>query len=108
MRDHWRVTAQSAHWRLEGLKLLALLFDGIETSGQTLVVALGVAEDRTKHVLGLRQGATENTAMVQALLEDLIDRRLDLRRRYLVVIDGAKALRAEVECIFAERAEVQR
>ena len=39
--------------RLEELRLVTLLFDGIETAGQTLVVALGVAEDGTKHVLGL-------------------------------------------------------
>ena len=46
--------------------------------------------------------------MVRALLEDLVERGLDLRRCYLVVIDGGKALRAGVERIFGAQAEVQR
>src|SRR5215472_17421161 len=63
---------------------------------------------REKHVLGVWQGATENTTVVTGLLEDLVDRGLDLQRRYLVVIDGSKALRAGVERVFGEQAEVQR
>lgn len=94
--------------RLEELALVALVVDGIEVAGQTLVVALGVAADGRKHVLGLWQGATENTTVVKALLEDLVERGLDCERRYLVVIDGAKALRAAVERVFGARAEVQR
>ena len=94
--------------RLENLKLVALLIDGIEFAGQVMVVALGVAEDGAKHVLGLWQGATENAAVVKALLEDLVERGLDRTRRYLFVIDGSKALRAGVERVFGEQAEVQR
>jgi len=59
-----------------------------------LVVALGVDEGGIKHILGLWQGATENTTVVRMFLEDLVNRGLDTQRRYLVVIDGAKALRA--------------
>lgn len=36
------------------------------------------------------------------MLNDLVDRGLDLQRRYLV-IDGSKALRAEVECVFGDQ-----
>ena len=68
---------------------------GIETSGK-------------KHVLGLWQGATENTAVVKDLLEDLVARGLSTERRYLFVIDGAKALRAAIKRVFGSRAEVQR
>jgi transposase-like protein len=46
--------------------------------------------------------------VVQGLLEDLVDRGLDLKRRYLVVMDGSKALRAGVERVFGEQVEVQR
>jgi len=94
--------------RLESLDLVALLIDGIEFAGQVMVVALGVAADGTKHVLGLWQGATENAAVAKALLEDLVERGLDPERRYLIVIDGSKALRAAVERLFGARAEVQR
>jgi putative transposase len=94
--------------RLEDLHLVALLIDGIEFAGQVLVVALGLAENGTKHILGLWQGATENTTVVKALLEDLVARGLDPERRYLWVIDGSKALRAGIERVFGARAEVQR
>jgi putative transposase len=94
--------------RLEDLKLVVLMIDGIHFGGQVLVVALGIPEGGEKHVLGVWQGATENTTVVKGLLEDLVERGLDLQRRYLVVIDGSKALRAGVERVFGEQVEVQR
>jgi len=111
-RHFVRATANQLHElcerRLEKLNLVALLIDGIEFAGRTLIVALGVEESGTKHVLGLWQGATENATVCKALLEDLVERGLNGERRYLVVIDGSKALRAAVEKVFGERAEVQR
>ena len=44
--------------------------------------------------LGVRQRATDNTTVVQGLLENLVDRGLDRQRRYRVVMDGSKALPA--------------
>lgn len=111
-RHFVRATAQQLQQlcerRLEGLGLVALLIDGLECAGQTLVVALGVDAEGKKHVLGLWQGATENTTVVKALLEDLVERGLDRSRRFLVVIDGAKALRAAVDRVFGAETQVQR
>ena len=94
--------------KLGDLDLAAILIDGIHLGKQVLVVALGVEITGQKHVLGLWQGATENTTVVKELLEDLVARGLSTERRYLFVIDGAKALRAAIERVFGERAEVQR
>ncbi len=94
--------------RLEKLNLVALLIDGIEFTGQTLIVALGVEESGVKHVLGLWQGATENATVCKALLEDLVVRGVNPERRYLFVLDGSKALRAAVEKVFGSHSEVQR
>jgi putative transposase len=94
--------------KLDGLDLVAILIDGIHLGKQVLVVALGIENTGKKHVLGLWQGATENTAVVKDLLEDLVARGLNTERRYLFVIDGAKALRAAIERVFGARAEVQR
>jgi transposase-like protein len=94
--------------RLEKLNLVALLIDGIEFAGQTLIVAFGVEEKGSKHVLGLWQGATENATVTKALLEDLVARGLDPQRHYLFVLDGSKALRAAVEKVFGTRVQVQR
>lgn len=94
--------------KLDGLDLVAILIDGIHLGKQVLVVALGIETAGKKHVLGLWQGATENTVVVKDLLEDLVARGLHPERRYLFVIDGAKALRAAIERVFGTRAEVQR
>ena len=94
--------------KLSDLDLVAILIDGIHFGKQVLVVALGIQTSGEKEVLGLWQGATENTTVVKELLEDLVARGLDPERRYLFVIDGAKALRAGIERVFGERAEVQR
>lgn len=89
---------------------MALLIDGIEFAGQTLIVPLGLEENGTKHVLGLWQGghAERHATVVKALLEDLVARGIDAERRYLFVLDGSKALGAAVEKVFGERAQVQR
>lgn len=42
------------------------------------------------------------------LLEALVAGGLNTERRYLLVIDGAKALRVAIARVFGERAEVQR
>lgn len=94
--------------KLDGLDLVAILIDGVHVGKQVQVVVLGIENTGEKQVLGLWQGATENTTVVKELLEDLVARGLKQDRRYLFVIDGAKALRAGIERVFGERAEVQR
>src|ERR1019366_9538766 len=94
--------------KLGELDLVAILIDGIHMGKHVLVVALGIENTGKKHVLGLWQGATENTTVVKELLEDLVARGLSTERRYLFVIDGAKSLRAGIERVFGERPEVQR
>ena len=61
-----------------------------------------------KHVLGLREGATENAAACKALLAELIERGLPTEQTLLVVIDGAKALRKAVAETLGEHALIQR
>ena len=39
-----------------------------------VLAAVGVDAQRDKHIFGLREGATENTAAVRALLADLVER----------------------------------
>src|ERR1700681_4389824 len=51
--------------KLNELELVAVLIDGIHLGQQVLVVALGIDSGGNKHVLGLWQGATENTTVVQ-------------------------------------------
>lgn len=88
--------------------LVGLLIDGQYFRRQCLIVALGVDQQGKKHVLGLWQGATENSTLVRELLADLRERGLHTEAAILVVVDGAKALYKGVRDVFGERALVQR
>ena len=77
---------------LTGLALVAVMIDGLHFADHVVLAAVGIESNGHKQVLGLREGATENTASCKALLADLIERGLDPNRAILVVIDGAKAL----------------
>jgi putative transposase len=94
--------------RLDDVRLAVLMLDGIELKGRTNVVALGITTDGVKIPLGLWEGSTENKTVATALLSDLVDRGLDVEQGVLVVIDGAKALRAAVRAVLGERTPVQR
>ena len=61
-----------------------------------------------KHPLGLVEGATENTAVVQALIDNLIERGLDPTVCRLFIIDGAKALSKVTRRTFGAHTPIQR
>ncbi|HEX7425269.1 MAG TPA: transposase [Terriglobales bacterium] len=62
----------------------------------------------TSHVLGIQQGATENAAVVEDLLQQLVARGVRPEAKRLFVIDGAKALRAAIYRVFGPQHPVQR
>jgi putative transposase len=94
--------------RLDKTRLCALLIDATPFEGQQMVAALGIAPDGRKMILGLRQGATENTTVVGELLGDLVTRGLDFSEPRLYVLDGGKALTAAVKKHAGESAAIQR
>ena len=93
---------------LSELTIVALLLDGVEIAGHTMIVALGIDAKGHKHPLGLREGTTENKGVCRGLLSNLIERGLDFRDGILVVIDGGMGLRAAVNSVFGRLALVQR
>ena len=77
-----------------------------------MMVALGIGCDGRKAVLGLREGATENTAVVNGLLIELVERGRDFSTPRLYILDGGKVLHAAVrrqagEAAFIQRCQVQ-
>ena len=94
--------------RLEELDLLVVQIDGLHVGDHVMVAAIGIDAGGEKHVLGLAEGATENTATVQALLDNLIDRGLDPERPRLYIVDGAKALSKAIRRSFGPAALIQR
>ena len=94
---------------LSGLDLLAVQIDGIHLAEDLLLVAaVGIDGEGTKHPLGLVEGATENVAVVQALLDDLVQRGLDPSVPRLFIIDGAKALSKAIRRTFGRATPIQR
>jgi len=85
-----------------------VMIDGIVLGDHTILIAQGIDSDGRKQILGLREGATENSRVAKALLRDLIDRGLSQEQARLFVIDGSKAIRTAIRKIFGHLGVVQR
>ena len=90
------------------LRFCAVLIDGTPFKDRQMIVALGIGCDGRKMVLGLREGATENTAVVNSLLGELVERGLDFGTPRLYILDGGKALAAAVKRHAGEAGFIQR
>jgi putative transposase len=94
--------------RFDELDLLVIYIDGMVFGEQHVIGAVGVDAEGHKHVLGIQQGATENAAAVEDLLQQLMTRGVKPEAKRLFVIDGAKALRAAIHRVFGSQHPVQR
>ena len=103
-----RVLEELMERRLDGWDLLVIYLDGIQFGDYHVLGAVGVDVEGHKHVLGVREGASENAEVARALLEDLVARGVDVKRRRLFVLDGSKALRSALEQVFGRQHPVQR
>ena len=94
---------------LSKLDLLVIQIDGIHIKEDLiLLVAVGVDGNGDKHPLGVIEGATENAAVCQALLDNLVDRGLDPGVCRLFIIDGSRALSKAIRNTFGRQAPIQR
>ena len=93
---------------LGDLDLQVVMIDGIDYHDHTILVALGIDARGTKHVLGVREGTTENSAVAGALLSDVVDRGLAVDQPLLFVIAGGTALRKAIRRVFGAVGVVQR
>jgi len=94
---------------LSSLDLLVIQIDGVHIAEDlTLLAAIGIDGDGVKHPLGLIEGATENAAVVQALLDNLIERGLDANVCRLFIVDGSKALTKAIRKTFGRHTPIQR
>jgi putative transposase len=103
--------ARLKEWMARDLSGLGLVIqiDGIHMDeDMTLVAAIGVDANGDKHPLGLVEGATENAATVQALIDNLVERGLDPALPRLFIIDGSKALSKAIRAAFGRDVAIQR
>ena len=94
---------------LSKLDLLVIQIDGIHIKEDLiLLAAVGIDGNGIKYPLGVIEGATENTAVVQSLLDNLIERGVDPSVCRLFIIDGAKALTKAIRKTFGRHTPIQR
>lgn len=103
-----KLLAELAERRFDELDILVIYIDGICLGSHHILGAIGVDSTGTKHVLGLRQGSSENTTTVSELLNDLVSKGVGPTRKRLFVIDGAKALRSGIDRVYGQDNPVQR
>ena len=94
--------------RFDDIELLIIYIDGMHFGDQCVLAAVGVDLQGCKHVLALREGATENAEAAKDLLQQLVDHGVDPKRRRLFIIDGSKALRTAINAVFGVETPVQR
>ena len=94
--------------RLDDREWLVLVLDGKRFAADGIVIALGVTRTGEKRILGMVQTATENKRVCAAFLRELIERGFTTPKGLLVILDGAKGLRAAVRDAFGDEVPVQR
>ena len=94
--------------RFDDREILVVYIDGIQFGDCHVIVAIGVDSGGSKHVLGLREGCSENSQVATDLLTDLVDRGIRPDRLRLFVIDGSKALRCAIDAVYGSKNPVQR
>ena len=94
---------------LSRLDLVVIQIDGMHLDENLLMIgAVGIDINGDKHPLGVMDGATENAAVVQALLDNLMARAVDPKVCRLFVVDGAKALSKAIRRSFGADTPIQR
>ena len=94
--------------RFDDKEILVVYIDGIQFGDCHVIVAIGVDSGGSKHVLGLREGCSENAQVATDLLNDLVERGIRADRLRLFVIDGSKALRCAINAVYGPKNPVQR
>jgi transposase-like protein len=103
-----KLLKELAEKRFDQLEILVIYIDGICLGEHHILGAVGVDSAGNKHVLGLRDGSSENAVTVGELLNDLVEKGIKPDRRRLFVIDGAKALRHAINAVYGSANPVQR
>jgi len=94
--------------RFDDTEILIIYLDGIVFGDCHVLAAVGVDSKGHKHVLGVREGSSENARVATDLLTDLVERGVTPDQLRLFVVDGSKALRRAIDEVFGPKNPVQR
>lgn len=96
-------------FNLSSYKFVALMIDGVEVAGRSLIVPMGITDKGDKIPLGLAEGDTENAVVIKDLLVQIRERGFSFcTARGLAITDGAKAIKKALKDVFGSTVIVQR
>lgn len=93
---------------LDQFDIRVVIIDGVFFRDHCILMALGVASDGAKRVLGLREGSAENAIVAKGLLSDLVERGLSVEKPCVFVIDASKGIRKAIADLFGKLGVVHR
>jgi putative transposase len=93
---------------LDQFDVRVVIIDAVFFRDHCILMALGVASDGAKRVLGLREGSAENAIVAKGLLSDLVERGLSVEKPCVFVIDGSKGIRKAIADLFGKLGVVHR
>lgn len=94
---------------LSNYKFVAIMIDGVEVAGRSLIVPLGITDKGDKLPMGIAEGDTENSTVIKDLLVQIKERGFSFcASRGLAVTDGAKAIKKALKDVFGTTVVVQR
>lgn len=93
---------------LKGYDFIAVFLDGKAYAKDGIVIAMGIAIDGRKVMLGLEQMNAENSKSVVQFFNKLIERGLSCEQGLLFIVDGSKGLIKAIEERFKDEALIQR
>lgn len=93
---------------LKQYDIVAIFIDAKRYADDGLMVALGVAIDGHKIVLGIEQIHSENAKAIEQWFDGMIERGLKFEAGILFIIDGSKGIRKAIERKFSIYALIQR
>lgn len=103
-----KLLKELAEKTFDHLDILIVYIDAIVLGDYHVLGAIGVDATGSKHVLGLREGSSENGVVATELLNDLVSRGVKPDRHRLFAIDGSKALRNAIDAVYGSKNPVQR
>src|SRR3977135_2088192 len=102
------ICPRSTFWWSKSTGCISATISCLSPRSGVVRAGCGAVGERSKHPLARLEGATENAATVQALLDNLVSRGLDPTVPRLFIVDGAKAVSKAIRRTFGSAAAIQR
>ena len=93
---------------LSSYDIISIFIDGKSFAENGIIIALGIALNGKKVVLGFIESSTENYRVCRDFMNGLINRGLNTKNEILFVIDGAKGIYKGIKSVLANKAIIQR